>query len=103
MRHSPGQKNYIVLLKCKFFICTLEETGPLRNTKYFILVDIKMLEIDGYAATRLMREAGIKMPIIAQTAYADYRDKSLEAGCTGFISKPFDRNKLLATLAEYLR
>jgi PAS domain S-box-containing protein len=68
-----------------------------------ILMDIKMPEMDGYMATRLIREAGIKVPIIAQTAYVNEREKAIESGCSGFISKPFDRKKLISVIAEYLQ
>ena len=68
-----------------------------------ILMDIKMPEMDGYTATRLIREAGIKVPIIAQTAFADDREKAIGSGCSGFISKPFDRKKLISVISEYLQ
>ncbi|MGD0341177.1 MAG: response regulator [Bacteroidales bacterium] len=67
-----------------------------------ILMDIKMPVMDGYTATKLIREANITIPIIAQTAYADDMEKVLESGCSGFISKPFNRKGLLNTLAEFI-
>ena len=67
-----------------------------------ILMDIKMPLMDGYTAVKLIREKCGNIPIIAQTAYADDRDKAFECGCTGFISKPFDRKGLFKVLSEYL-
>jgi CheY-like chemotaxis protein len=67
-----------------------------------ILMDIKMPEMDGYTATKLIREANIPIPIIAQTAYADDIDKAIESGCSGFISKPFDKKGLLHKISELI-
>jgi DNA-binding NtrC family response regulator len=43
-----------------------------------------------------------EIPIIAQTAYADDRTKAIEAGCSGFIAKPFNREELLQTIQKYI-
>jgi PAS domain S-box-containing protein len=68
-----------------------------------ILMDIKMPVMDGYTSVKLIREANIRIPIIAQTAYVDDRSKALESGCDGFISKPFDKKGLLKVIGEYLQ
>ena len=67
-----------------------------------ILMDIKMPVMDGYTAVRLIREKNADIPIIAQTAYADDRDKAIECGCSGFISKPFDKKGLFKVLSEFI-
>jgi CheY-like chemotaxis protein len=67
-----------------------------------ILMDIKMPEMDGYTAVRLIREAEITVPIIAQTAYGDEMLKAIESGCNGFISKPFDKKRLLKVMSEFI-
>ena len=67
-----------------------------------ILMDIKMPVMDGYEAVKIIRESGAKLPIIAQTAYANEKEKSLESGCNGFISKPFDRQTLLNAMSEFI-
>jgi len=67
-----------------------------------ILMDIKMPVMDGYSAVRLIREKNTEIPIIAQTAYADDRDKAIECGCSGFISKPFDKKSLFKVLSEFI-
>jgi CheY-like chemotaxis protein len=67
-----------------------------------ILMDIKMPVMDGYTAVKLIREKNSLIPIIAQTAYADDAGKATEYGCNGFISKPFDRKKLLSVLSNYI-
>lgn len=67
-----------------------------------VLMDIKMPVMDGYTAVKLIREKNIKIPIVAQTAYADDRDKAIECGCSGFISKPFDKKGLFKVLQEFI-
>jgi len=53
--------------------------------------------IDGYEATRQIRQFNTKVIIIAQTAYAlaGDREKALSAGCNDYISKPLKREKLM--------
>lgn len=68
-----------------------------------ILMDIKMPVMDGYTAIRLIREKNDKIPIIAQTAYFDDKEPAMEAGSTGFISKPFDKKGLLKIIHEYMQ
>jgi PAS domain S-box-containing protein len=67
-----------------------------------ILMDIKMPVMDGYTAVKLIREKNTLIPIIAQTAYADDLQKAIECGCSGFISKPFNKIGLFKVLSEFI-
>ena len=69
-----------------------------------ILMDMQMPVMDGYTATRKLREYGLDTPIVALTANAMRGDeeKCREAGCTGFLTKPVDLDEVLAYLAELL-
>lgn len=61
------------------------------------LMDIKMRDIDGYEATKIIKSFRPSLPIIAQTAYAmaDDRQKALKAGFDDYISKPIKKENLL--------
>ncbi|MBN2695342.1 response regulator [bacterium] len=69
-----------------------------------ILMDIQLPIMSGYEATAKIREYNKEIPIIAQTAnaLAGDQDKTLEAGCTDYISKPIQKRKLFEILERYL-
>jgi PAS domain S-box-containing protein len=68
-----------------------------------VLMDIQLPEMDGYEATRQIRQFNPGLVIIAQTAYALSGDKEkvLAAGCNDYISKPFNKNQLKAIIEKF--
>ncbi len=70
-----------------------------------VLMDIQMPEMDGYEATRRIRELAPDLPVIAQTAHAfsEARDKCLAAGMVGHLAKPVDIEALVAVLQPYVK
>ncbi len=70
-----------------------------------ILMDIKMPDMDGYEATRQIRQFNNDVVIIAQTAYAQTgdREKALEAGCDEYISKPIKKDELLLLIKKHFK
>ena len=69
-----------------------------------ILMDIKMPNLDGLEATKIIRELSATVPIIAQSAYAYQQDQKAarEAGCNDFISKPIVQAKLKEIIEKWL-
>jgi PAS domain S-box-containing protein len=69
-----------------------------------VLMDIKMPRMDGYEATKRIRMFNKDMIIIAQTAYSlSYdRQNALDAGCTDYISKPYNRAILIELMKKCL-
>lgn len=69
-----------------------------------VLMDIQMPNLDGLAATRLIKEIDPDIPIIAQTAYVQEEDKfRIEmAGCDGYIPKPIEKDLLYRVIHRQL-
>ena len=91
-------------------ICTRDGFNVLdlarKHHPDLILMDIQLPVIDGYEATRRIRaipELAL-VPIVAVTSYALSGDeaKTREAGCDGYIAKPFSPRQLLAKVREFL-
>jgi two-component system, cell cycle response regulator DivK len=71
-----------------------------------VLMDIQLPTMDGYEASRRIKAIPSlsAIPIIAVTSYALSGDeeKAREAGCDGYIAKPFSPRQLLAKIAELI-
>ena len=70
-----------------------------------VLMDMQMPVLNGFDATRALRNAGDDTPILAMTAYAmsGDRDRCQQAGCDGYISKPIVPRDFYATISRNLR
>jgi CheY-like chemotaxis protein len=70
-----------------------------------VLMDIKMPEMDGFEATRRIREFNRKIPIIAQTAFVLEQElnKCQEAGCNDYLTKPIDIKEFFEKIDSYLK
>jgi CheY-like chemotaxis protein len=68
-----------------------------------ILMDIQMPDLNGYEATRQIRQFNKEVVIIAQTAFGllGDREKALEYGCDDYISKPINKTELITLIKKY--
>ena len=76
----------------------LEAVNYCRENKNvdLVMMDVKMPVMNGYEATRKIREFNKDVVIIAQTAFAlmGDKEKTIEAGCNGYVAKPVDQDIL---------
>jgi two-component system sensor histidine kinase/response regulator len=85
-----------------------EAVEKFKNNKYdLVLMDMQMPIMDGYSATRIIREwekenGKEETPILALTAYAmkEDREKTIKAGCSDYLTKPVKKEKLLEALQK---
>jgi len=88
-----------------YAITGIEAIHACRNNPEIdlVMMDMKMPEMNGYEATRQIRQFNNKIIIIAQTAYAmeGDRENAIEAGCNDYISKPINQDKLKQLLWKY--
>lgn len=88
----------------------LQALEAVAHTRYdLVLMDCEMPDMDGFAATRIIREhetarGDAQLPIIALTAHAlqEHREACINAGMDDFLSKPFTLEQLHALLAGWL-
>ncbi|QEG42017.1 response regulator [Roseimaritima ulvae] len=69
-----------------------------------ILMDMNMPELDGWDATKQIRQQGLTVPVIALTAHAmaGDRQRALDAGCNEYHTKPVELDKLLDLIENLL-
>jgi two-component system cell cycle response regulator DivK len=71
-----------------------------------VLMDIQLPDIHGLEATRRIRESktACKIPIVAVTSYAmtGDKEKALEAGCDGYISKPINVDTFIEDIQRFI-
>jgi CheY-like chemotaxis protein len=69
-----------------------------------ILMDIQLPVLDGYACTKMLRESGMNMVIIAQTAYglAGDKERMISLGFNDYLIKPISQKQLVDKIALYL-
>ncbi len=87
----------------------LEAVDKIKSNEFdIVFMDVQMPEMDGYAATSIIREwerttQHSHIPIIALTAHAlsDDKQKSLNAGCDDHVTKPFKKDVLLGVINRY--
>jgi CheY-like chemotaxis protein len=110
--NPTNQKLAIRLLQKAGYPVDVVSTGKeaitaVQNKKYkLVLMDVQMPEMDGFEATRRIREISpeyMNLPIIAMTAYAmsGDRERCLEAGMNDYLSKPLNVDELFKIIENY--
>jgi two-component system cell cycle response regulator DivK len=111
---NPGNRMLVrrILLVEDYDVFEAED-GPtgveiaLREKPDLILMDMNLPDLDGYELTRRMRAIPelATIPIIAMTANVMQgdREKTLAAGCSGYIPKPIDVDELPNQIARFLK
>lgn len=113
---SPDNRTLILAyLKQTPHTVEVAENGSIAVEKWkaqqfdLVLMDVQMPVMDGYAATRAIRDSERSrgcppVPIIALTAHARHEDveNSRAAGCTAHLTKPIKKPTLLSALSEYV-
>ncbi|HEX7370387.1 MAG TPA: ATP-binding protein [Rhodanobacteraceae bacterium] len=113
--HPVNQKVAQKLLERLGLAVDIAENGEIaleklhQNAYAMVLMDCQMPVLDGYSATRRLREieneqGKPRMPVIAMTAHAmsGDRERCLQAGMDDYLSKPLDRQLLEQTLTRWL-
>ncbi|MGE4297697.1 MAG: cache domain-containing protein [Desulfovibrionaceae bacterium] len=114
--YAPNRQVIAMYCKHQPITLTMAENGQIGLETYrssafdIILMDMEMPVMDGYEATRTIRDeeratGRAPIPIIAITAHvlADYRGKAVAAGCTDYLAKPLGRDQLLRMLQKHTR
>ncbi len=110
--NPTNQKLAIRLLQKAGYPVDVVSTGKeaitaVQNKKYkLVLMDVQMPEMDGFEATRRIRELSpeyMNLPIVAMTAYAmaGDRERCLEAGMNDYLSKPLNVEELFKVIEHY--
>lgn len=76
-----------------------------KNNDYeMILMDLQMPVVDGFEATRQIREFDTQTPIIAMSAnvFADAKQRAIDAGATDFLDKPIIIDKVISLITKYI-
>jgi two-component system cell cycle response regulator DivK len=94
-----GEYNLLVARDGAQAVALAEECNP-----DLVLMDISLPVMDGYEATRRIREMFESLPVIGLSAHAMQGDveKAIAAGCTDYLTKPVDEDLLFKKLEQYL-
>jgi len=101
----------IILQRTEAEIMPVESGEDLRTHYHnlinfdLVLLDVRLPDANGWDLAREIKAIRSDIPVIAQTAYAMSTDlqKSMEAGCDNYISKPINKEKLLEMISNYLQ
>ena len=93
----------VVDLACDGAAAVAKASAP-GATYDLILMDMQMPVVDGYQATRALRDVGYRGPIVALTAHAMAadRERAIAAGCDDYLTKPIARDSLIKACQKWI-
>lgn len=107
--HEVNQRLFKIMLENMGYTVLIAEDGAEAVTKAdkdidIIFMDVHMPKLQGYDASKMLREKGFNKPIIAVTAtnLKIEKDKCLKFGMDDFLSKPFKKKDLILILKKWL-
>ena len=111
---NPQNRRLAQFLLCSHGYTVYEAvTGPeaielaRMHSPQLILMDLRLPGLDGYEVTKALKEDDRtkQIPVIALTAFAmeGDREKALQAGCDGYITKPVDTKHFPAAVRQFLQ
>ncbi|MCF6240345.1 MAG: PAS domain S-box protein [Bacteroidales bacterium] len=76
-----------------------------RNDIDLVFMDIKMPKMNGYEATKKIKQIKPNLPVIAQTAFAfaDEKKRIIQSGCDRFLKKPLKKQEIYKALSDFLK
>ncbi len=78
-------------------LAALERVKPA-----LVLLDMRMPVLDGWEVARIMKERGVKVPVLVMTAAQDAKRWAQEIDADGYVAKPFHLADLLAAVERFV-
>lgn len=99
------KKTNVSLIRAKDGQEALELFKEMQHLIDIVLMDIQMPKMNGYDATRELLKIDPDIPVVAQTAFAmsGGKIKCFDAGCIGYISKPYKAKDLIDVIAKHIK
>lgn len=99
------KKTNVSLIRAKDGQEALELFREMQHLIDIVLMDIQMPKMNGYDATRELLKIDPDIPVVAQTAFAmsGGKIKCFDAGCIGYISKPYKAKDLIDVIAKHIK
>ncbi len=99
------KKTNVSLIRAKDGQEALELFREMQHLIDIVLMDIQMPKMNGYDATRELLKVDPDIPVVAQTAFAmsGGKIKCFDAGCIGYISKPYKAKDLIDVIAKHIK
>ncbi len=108
---TASTRSIEMMLKAEGYVCDCTDLGEdgLEIGKLYdydlIILDLMLPDMDGFEVLRRLRAANVHAPILILSGLAepDHKIKGLESGADDYLTKPFDKNELIARIQAVIR